>query len=404
MNITSLINKKFRTILGKFIFYHKTGNSNFLFFEKGIVILENEKLKEILHYDETKIKIKDSYLLIKRENDVFRISFKDKSMLDKVYKIVKKHVFKQTISDDKEKRNKSRFIEKTYQVHESDVKNNKINTFTDEDDRKNIISKDIKSDLKNVISASNNEFESDNINLDSRNKNLDELNCSLDANSDSNSLKNHENSLNDLTDNNSNKDFEDTNSLNFSNDENDSLNDDTDSLNDENDSLSDGNDLINNENGVLNGENDSLNDENDLLNDKPEKSIENLKNKSLKILKDKKKSKKKVIQKLLNIYDKNKSDPLYYGSVEFGDLRFFIFFSSLNFFELKRKTIKRVGEHFYPKTRIDEEMIDLEQYKDFQLFLKYKEKLYLLDSDNDLKAGILFLNGRLDIVIDYKFR
>lgn len=366
MDISPLINKKFSTILGKFTFYHKTGSSAFLFFEKGIVVLEHEKLKEIFHYDEVKVKRRESNLLIKRGNDVFKIRFKEKSMLDKVYKIVKKQVFKlnQDLGSGQKKdlgsgemkdlgsveKQKSGVIEKTCRVDKPiDLKIEKICVPNKESDDLEGLKKEIDDESErrckfedrvdtSKIGPLNNEFDSD---LEAHN-NVDHSNEISSETQESNLTENPEES-----NNNQEMDCESNNS---------------------NSELSEN------------------------------KSIDAWKNGKLK--------KKWATKKLLNLQGKCETieNPLYYGSVEFGDLRFFIFFSSLNYLELKRKSIKRVGEHFYPNTKIDETMIDLNQYKDFHLFLKYREKLYLLDSDDDLKAGICFLNGRLNVVIDYTRR
>lgn len=283
------LNKKFKTILGKYYFYHKVGKNTFLIFERGVVILENEILSEILNFDEVDVKKKDNFVRILRGDEIFKIEFRDMGMMEKVYKIIKRQI--------------------------------------------GIMKGDELSSIK---------------------KSKPMATVNQDLNIENQSISEEES-------------FIESETENESRDDNESI------------------EILENSDNILFGKNNDLGIKSN--NQKLNKNMLKMKENSLK--------NRSFSQEELNY--KNVS-----SSVEFGDLRFFINLNNLNFFDLKRKAVLRIGKYFYPKTILNENMIDIEQYKDFQMFLRYKENLYLLDSDSDLVAGVYFLNGKLDLVINYK--
>lgn len=89
------------------------------------------------------------------------------------------------------------------------------------------------------------------------------------------------------------------------------------------------------------------------------------------------------------------------AKIEFVDLLFLVKLRiGEDFTCFKKRVIARIGKHFYPEKQITEQNIDLSHYLDFVFYIRDNNNLYLLESSDDLHAGSILANNRLDIVIE----
>lgn len=89
--------------------------------------------------------------------------------------------------------------------------------------------------------------------------------------------------------------------------------------------------------------------------------------------------------------------------IRFGDLKVFVDWDDTEGMDaFRRKAIHRLGKHFYPDKGISEASIDIQEYSEFLFYANYSGMHVLLESHNDLKAALFFLDKKLDVLITMK--
>lgn len=99
--------------------------------------------------------------------------------------------------------------------------------------------------------------------------------------------------------------------------------------------------------------------------------------------------------------DSDKPIPEGLGSiVRFGNLRFLISYSeSEGLGAFKKKSIHRLGRHFYPTREVPENSIDLAEYSELLFHVHHDGMSILLENDADFSAAINFFGRKLDVSI-----